>query len=87
MGAKPLGIKLHEPLCMALGEAILYCASVCEPVSDAAALSTPRAVLWLSRAGALGFSLQVCVVWPLRATRPLLRLACSRLRCCQTSLP
>jgi hypothetical protein len=62
MGAKPLGIKLHEPLCLALGEAILYCASVCEAVSDATPLITPRSILWLARAGALGFSFQVCAL-------------------------
>ena len=86
MGAKPLGIKLHEPLCLALGEAILYCASACEAISDAMALSASHAVVWLARTGALGFSFQVCVIWPLLLARTSLTLACSRLRCCRTSL-
>ena len=58
MGAKPMGIKLHEPLCQALGEAVLYCVSLCEAASAAAAPMASRLVLWLARAGALGFSFQ-----------------------------
>ena len=86
MSAKPLGIKLHEPLCVALGEAILYCASVCEAVSDVTALVTHSTVLWLARTGALGFSFQVCMLsWPC-LLHALLTLDCSRLRWCLTSL-
>ena len=73
MGAKPLGIKLHEPLCLALGEAVLYCASVCDAASDAAAPMAARVVLWLARAGAMGFSFQARPPEPHSRTRHRLR--------------
>ena len=61
MGAKPLGIKLHEPLCLALGEAVLYCVDVCAAVGEALVPATRPALLVLARAGVLGASLQVRV--------------------------
>jgi hypothetical protein len=64
MGAKPLGVKLHEPLCLALSQALLSCVAACEAASG---ISAPvahcmlRAVVF---AGTLGASMQVCACTP-----------------------
>jgi hypothetical protein len=88
MGAKPLGIKLHEPLCLALGEAVLYCVDVCAAVGEALVPATRPALLVLARAGVLGASLQVRVACTLRGmwvAEPLTRVfnCCPRPRCLQ----
>lgn len=61
IAAKPAGVKLHEPLCVALSTALVRFAGACASLNRASALARP-AVVCLAAAGVAGASMQAAVL-------------------------